>query len=98
MQELTTIKIFSLHNDLYLAKSFLESEGIECFVKDEFINQVYPLGNNDFGAKLQVSAELVEKAVQLLIEGGFAKENDYGVPEDTKQTDKFLDRLKKLFK
>ena len=77
-EELVTIKIFTFQNDLYLAKSFLESEGIKCFVQDEFINQIFPVGTNDLGCKLQVMEQDVEKAIELLIEGGFAKAEDYG--------------------
>ena len=99
MQEFITVKIFNFQSDLHLAKSFLESEGIECFVQDELVNQVYPLGTNALGGlKLQVPAEQVEKAVQLLIEGGFAKQEDYEIPKSMVQTGKFLDFLKGLFK
>ncbi len=97
MNDLVTIKVFNFRNDLYLAKSFLESEGIECFVKDEFINQVYPLGNNEFGIKLQVHTEQAERAIGLLIEGGFAKKEDYEIPEAS-PSGSLINRLKKLFK
>jgi len=77
MQNLVTIKIFSYQSELHLVKSFLESEGIECFTENEFINQIYPVGTEAFGCKLQVAEQDFEKAIQLLIEGGFAKEDDF---------------------
>lgn len=98
MQEFVTVKIFNFQNDLHLAKSFLESEGIECFVQDELINQVYPLGTNALGGiKLQVEESQAEKAVQLLIEGGFAKQEDYNIPKGMEQAGKFIDWLKNIF-
>ena len=97
--EFITVKVFNFQNDLHLTKSFLESEGIECFVQDELVNQVYPLGTNALGGiKLQVPAEQVEKAVQLLIEGGFAKQDDYEIPKSMEQAGKFVDWLKNMFK
>jgi len=97
-QELITVKVFNFQNDLHLAKSFLESEGIKCFVQDELVNQVYPFGTNAFGGiKLQVSSEQGEQAVQLLIEGGFAKQEDYEIPKNIEQAGKVVDWLKKLF-
>ncbi|NDV45783.1 DUF2007 domain-containing protein [Paludibacter sp. 221] len=99
MQELVTIKVFNFQNDLHLVKSYLESEGIKCFAKDELVNQVYPMATNAMGGiKLQVPADQAEEAVRLLIEGGFAKEEDYDVPNSIKQAGKFIDWLKNLFK
>jgi len=77
MQNLVTIKIFSYQSELYLVKSFLESEGVECFTENEFINQIYPVGTDALGCKLQVAEQDFEKAIQLLIEGGFAKKDDF---------------------
>ena len=76
--ELITIQVFAFQPDLFLAKSFLESEGIECFVKDEMISQVLQFASALGGCKLQVREEDAEKAIQLLIEGGFATAEDYG--------------------
>lgn len=99
MAEFVTIKVFNFHNDLYIAKSFLESEGIECLIKDELINQVYPLGANAIGGiKLQVISDQAEEAIRLLIEGGFAKQEDFDIPKEIIQTGKIIDWLKNLFK
>ena len=98
MQNLVTIKIFSYQSDLHLAKSFLESEGIECFVKDELVSQVCPLGANALGGFiLKVDEQDVGKAIQLLIEGGFSKKEDFEPSESMKQVVKFIDWLKNLF-
>lgn len=99
MDEFVTVKIFNYQMDMYMAKSFLESEGILCFAKDEFINQVNPFYTQAVnGIKLQVPAEQAEEAVRLLIEGGFAKEEDYNIPQSMKNTQKAVEWIKGLFK
>ena len=98
MKELITIRSFNTLNDLYMAKSFLESQGIECYTKDEFVSQVYATTNIVNGVKLEVPYEQAEQAIKLLIEGGFATEEDYKIPEGMKTTEKVIDWLKNLFK
>lgn len=99
MSELVTIKIFNLPTDFHMAKSFLESQGIACFAKDELTVQVNPFYTNALnGIKLQVPIEQAEIAVNLLIQGGFAKEEDYEISEGMKRTGKVVDWLKNLFK
>ena len=73
-----TVKIFNNSIDFHVAKSYLESAQIDCFGKDELINQVYPMASSAFGGiQLQVPANQAEEAIRLLIEGGFAKPEDY---------------------
>ena len=94
-----TVKTFTNSTDFHLAKSYLESEQIECFVQNELINQVYPLASNAVGGiQLQVPSKQAEEAVQLLIEGGFAKSEDYELPEkQAEKTDNCVDWLNRLF-
>ncbi|MCR5299172.1 MAG: DUF2007 domain-containing protein [Paludibacteraceae bacterium] len=69
----TCIRVFTLPQDAYLAKSFLESEGITVFLRDELINQVFNFGTNALGGvKMMVPSVEAERARQLLIEGGYA--------------------------
>ena len=76
--ELVTIKIFNNPIDFHMAKSYLGSFQIDCFEKDEYINQVNPFFTNAVGGiKLQVPSDQVEEAIQLLIEGGFSKSEDF---------------------
>jgi hypothetical protein len=99
MRELITIKIFNYHAELYIAKSFLESEGIRCFVQDELINQIMPLYTPAVdGIKLQVEPDQAEQAKQLLIQGGFADPEDYELTRGDRQTIKIVGWLKNLFK
>lgn len=98
MQELVTVKVFNLQNDLHMAKSYLESEGISCFVADEYINQVYPLSSNATGGiKLQVPTDEAEQAVHLLIKGGFAQPEDFDPPQAILKIGKAIDWIKKKF-
>ncbi len=72
--EFKTIATFSLPSDLYVAKSKLESEGIECRVLDELTVQSYHfLSTAVGGVKLQVVSKDADKAYSLLLEGGFVK-------------------------
>ncbi|MDR0667578.1 MAG: DUF2007 domain-containing protein [Prevotellaceae bacterium] len=99
MQELITVKIFNYPAEMYIAKSFLESEGIRCFVQDEFINQVVPFYTNAVnGIKLQVRTEQAEQAVRLLVKGGFAAPEDYELTKEEQQTIKIVGWLKNLFR
>src|SRR4051812_2015968 len=46
MSDLVTIKTFSYSTELAVIRARLESEGIECFVKDELTAQVNPFYSN----------------------------------------------------
>jgi hypothetical protein len=58
--------------NIYLAQSLLEAEGIETFIRDELTAQI----NNFYstaigGVKLVVRAEDAPRAHELLVEGGY---------------------------
>ena len=77
MSQFITVTSFLLIQDAYMAKSFLESEEIEVFLKDELSTQVNPHYSNTFdGVKLQVIDSEAERALQLLIEAGYVKSNN----------------------
>lgn len=99
MQELVTVKVFNFHNDLHVVKSFLESEGIHCFVKDEYINTVNPFYTNATGGiKLQVPSGETEDAIRLLMEGGFARPEDYELPKELQVAQRITEWIKSKFK
>lgn len=99
MPKLITIKIFNNLSDLSIAKAFVESEGIECVVKNELANQTSPYGAaTTTGIELQTAECDVERAIELLIEGGFAQKEDYETPTGIKMVGNFLDWLKSLGK
>lgn len=76
MSKLVTVKIGTYPNELALVKPYLEDNGIMCFILDENINSIYPIGAFG-GAKLQVAEEDADQARKLLIEGGYATLDDY---------------------
>lgn len=64
---LTTIKESHNESDLLILKSILESEGIACFLKNEYTTQIM---NHmaTFVVELQVSSEDLEKAIAIMKE------------------------------
>jgi hypothetical protein len=66
-QSLETVATFSFAPEMGLVRSKLESEGIECFVKDELVSQTY-IHNAVGGMKLQVKVEDAERAKKILEE------------------------------
>ena len=64
--------------DLYIVKGRLETDGIECFVQDEYIMQFRPDTPYAYGGiKLQTNEEDAEKAVNILKEYGYFQEEDH---------------------
>ncbi len=75
MNELVTLRSFSLSTEFEMAKSYLESCEIECFGQDEIINRDYVNANG--GMKLQVRTEQADEAIKLLMEAGYLKPEDF---------------------
>ncbi len=72
MNDFKVIQVFMYPQDAYLAKAFLESEGIPVFLQDELTTQVFNFYSNAIGGvKMLVPSTEEEKAVELLKEGGF---------------------------
>jgi hypothetical protein len=70
---LVEIAGFTYPSEAQVLISLLESEGIECFLKDEFMSEILP-GLSDIGnVRLQVKEEDMEKALKIMEEGGFGK-------------------------
>ncbi len=90
MEELTTIRTFNNPLDFEMVKSYLESCGIECYGRDEIINRAY-ISNANGGVKLQVRPEQAEEAVQLLLEKGYLKPEDFEPTPEMKWMEKVLD-------
>ncbi len=78
MEKFITVKTFTYQNELSIILGRLESEGIECFVKDEFAVQVTSFYSNAIGGiKLQVRESDLEKAIEIMKEGGYLNDKDY---------------------
>lgn len=78
MVKYETIATFTLPSEMIVAKTKLESEGIECRVLDELTIQSYNfLSNAIGGVKLQVPVVDFDRAYSILQKGGFVKEYKY---------------------
>lgn len=76
-ENLITIMTFSYAHELAIIRGRLESDGIECFVKDELTAQVNPFYSNAIGGiKLQVRESDLEMALAILKESGYFKEEE----------------------
>ena len=74
---LVTVIKFVYPHDVGIPRSLLESEGIDCFVCDEFTVGVNPFYSNAIGGiRLQVKENDARRATELLTEGGFINEKD----------------------
>ncbi|MDR2814047.1 MAG: DUF2007 domain-containing protein [Prevotellaceae bacterium] len=77
-----TVFSFTYPSEVMIVRGRLESEGIECFVKDELTVQVNPFYSNAIGGiKLQVKESDLEQAVKILKEVGYIKEEDLQPPK-----------------
>ena len=71
MNDMVTVAVFTWAHEMAVVRARLEWEGIDCFAKDENIVAAHPLYSNLVGGiKLQVRAEDVERAREILIETG----------------------------
>lgn len=96
MSSLVTIMTNDIADRLSIARTYLEDNGIESVLKDELMNHVHPFGLG--GVKLQVLEEDAVRAIELLIEGGFATKEDYEVPESTLRLERINEKIANFFK
>ena len=89
MSELVTVRTFSNSMDFEMAKSYLESCGIECFGQDEIFNQLY-WPNVNGGIKLQVLPEQENEAIKLLLDASYLKPEDFETSPEMKWMEKVL--------
>ncbi|MCX6312649.1 MAG: DUF2007 domain-containing protein [Bacteroidetes bacterium] len=72
MSTFITIATFNYAHETVIPKAKLESEGILCFVKDEFTMYLQPFfASTSGGIKLQVNHEDAEEAIQILKDAGY---------------------------
>lgn len=96
--ELVTVKSSKDFGSLSIAKTFLESNGIVVVFKDEYMSQLYAQTDVVGGTKLQVAEQDAERAIELLIEGGFATKADYEIPQSTLRTVRIVEKILSFFK
>ena len=67
-----TVITFVYPHEVGIPSSLLESEGIECFVRDDLTLNIVPFYSNAIGGiRLQVKESDAQRATDILIEGGF---------------------------
>jgi type III secretory pathway lipoprotein EscJ len=72
LDNFVTVKTFSYPHEVAVIRARLESEGIECFVKDELTIQVQPFYSNAIGGvKLQVKESDLAQTIEILKETGY---------------------------
>jgi uncharacterized protein YjbK len=77
MENWRTILTFTYPQDAYLAKGFLESEGIETIIRDELTAQVNNFYSNAIGGvKIQVKESDYENGLLILQKGGYINSED----------------------
>ena len=89
-ENLVTIITFVFPHELGIPRSLLESEGIDCFVRDELTTSVHPFYSNAIGGiRLQVKESEAQRATEILVNGGFInkEENEDEKTIEIKQTD-----------
>ncbi|MFV0271495.1 MAG: DUF2007 domain-containing protein [Macellibacteroides fermentans] len=71
MDKMVEIARFQNQAEAFMLRSLLESEGIECYLKDEIINQMYG-GFVDFGGiKVQIMEDQVPHAMDIMQANGY---------------------------
>lgn len=71
MDKMVEIARFQNQAEAFMLRSLLESEGIECYLKDEIINQMYG-GFVDFGGiKVQVMEDQVPHTMDVMQANGY---------------------------
>jgi hypothetical protein len=89
-----TILTFTYPYEFAIVRGRLESEGIECFVKDELTVQVNPFYSNAIGGiKLQVRKRDWEQALKILTETGYIKEADLQPAPSLLNLQRFLSKI-----
>ena len=94
MNELVTLRAFNNSNDFQIAKSYLESFEIECFAQDENVTSTYWTGIVG-GVKLQVREEDAERAIKVLMEADYLKQEDFEPSSEMKFVEKILGFFRK---
>ncbi len=73
-KDFITVKTFDFPADVTIVQTFMEMRGIEVYMKNLTSNRLaYTLGD----IEMQVKRADFEKAKEALIDGGFAKPEDF---------------------
>lgn len=94
MSKLVTIRTFASSLDFEMVKAYLESYDIQVYGQDEIVNRAY-ISDVNGGVKLQVCEAEVERAVELLMEGGYLNKEDMEPSPEIRFISKILNKFKK---
>ncbi len=73
-EKFVTVKTFTFPADVTIVQSFMEMRGIDIYMKNLVSNRLaYTLGE----IEMQVKSSDFERAKEALIDGGFAKPEDF---------------------
>lgn len=95
MVDYVHIATFTYPSDLTIAKSTLEANEIDCYIRDELTVQVHNyLSNAIGGIRLEVREKQYEQALKILIDSGFgnhiSEDSKANAEFDNRNTNKFL--------
>lgn len=94
MNDWVTIITFTYPPQAVVLKGRLESEGIECYLKDELTAQVNPFYSNAVGGvKLQVRQEDMDSAITILKELGYPVDDDESYETSVKKIVRFTQKI-----
>ena len=89
-----TVLTFTFAHEVAIVRGRLESEGIVCFVKDELTVQVNPFYSNAIGGvKLQVMESDLPRAIEILKEAGYIKDEDFQPSKELVGLSKILSKI-----
>ena len=95
MNDWVTLRTFSQPHMAALAKSLLESEGIDTYLKDEVMgNTQHFISAAGGGVKLQVRESDATKALEILLQGGYLRESDL----KPTFSDRIMEKIVRIFR
>ncbi len=94
MEKLITIRTFGNNVESEMVKAYLESAGIQVFIKDELTSRT-DVTNINGGIKLEVLENDLESAINTLKEGGYLTDEDLEPSPELKFVDKILSKFRK---
>lgn len=92
MDKIVEIARFTYPADAQILRSLLESEGIECYLKDELSNQILGSYVDIGGVKVEILEKDIPHALEVMKAGGFPIETD-NESEQLKALSSFSDRI-----
>ena len=94
MKNYIHIATFTYPSEIAIAKSALEGNNINCYVRDELTVQVHNFVSNAIGGiRLEVPEKQHEEAIKILVDSGFENfilEDSTDNNEENKKTNKIL--------